>query len=290
MSFIMTVSSALPLDNLSEKLARAARYIAGRQCQSGGFCVYRNVYLEEPNLSDTWLALAGLRLLGVDLPRPHEVSGWLDSFHVALLHHSALHDWIFSKQLLDAAWTPDPQLRQRIAALPLLPPQQEDAAWSPLKELIRVARLKATFARIEGAAEVVTWLQGLRHNGYGSKPNLQDTALALDLLALLGAPDETEETRAFVDALQSPYLGFNNTLDSRHCRLETLLAGVQCCAHLGLPVKHGAVIVSTVFAAQRGDGAFADVPGSLATLDSHYNALVLINMLMPLHLPKPQRP
>jgi hypothetical protein len=56
----------MPLTNLSEKLARAARYIAGRQCQGGGFCVYRNVYLEEPNLSDTWHALAGLRLLGVD--------------------------------------------------------------------------------------------------------------------------------------------------------------------------------------------------------------------------------
>jgi len=279
----MIGSSGLPSENLSDQLARAARYIAGRQCQDGGFCVYRNAYLEEPNLSDTWLALAGLRLLGVDIPRPNEVGIWLDGFNVALLHHSALHDWVFSKQLLDATWAPDTQVCQRIAALPLLPPKQKNASLSSLKGLLNVARLKAEFASVEGATEVVTWLQGLRHQGYGSKPNLQETALALELLAMLGAPDETDQTRVFVDALQSPYLGFNNTLDSRCCRLDILLAGLQCCARLGLSVKYGEVIAAIVFAAQRGDGAFADAPGSLATLESHYNALVLINMLMPLH-------
>jgi len=269
--------------DLSDPLARAAQYIAGRQCQEGGFCVYRNVYLEEPNLSDTWHALAAFKLLDVAVPRLNEVGGWLDSFNAASLYHNALHDWIFSKQLLDSTWTPDRQTRQRIVTLSLLPPKQEDAQLSSLKGLLRMARLKAAFAGIESAPEVVTWLHGLRHNGYGSKPNLQDTALALELLALLGAPDDTDETRRFVDASQSPYLGFNNTLDSRYCRLDIILAGVQCCARLDLPVKHGNVIVSIVFAAQRGDGAFADVPGSLATLESHYNALLLLDVLMRLN-------
>jgi hypothetical protein len=209
-------------------------------------------------------------------------------FNVALLYHNALHDWVFSKRLVCATWMPDLETCQRIATLRLLPPKQQDKQMGSLKGILRTVQLKAAFAHVECAPELVTWLQGLRHNGYGSKPNLQDTALALELLTLLGAPDETDQTRHFVDALQSPYLGFNNTLDSRHCRMETLLAGLQCCAHLGLSVKHGEVIASIVSAAQRGDGAFADMPGSLATLESHYNALVLIKMLTPLNPPPAQ--
>lgn len=142
-----------------------------------------------------------------------------------------------------------------------------------------MAQMKAAFTSIEPAPEVVTWLHGFHHGDYGSKPNLQDTALVLALLSALGIPDQANETRRFVDALQSPYLGFNNTLDSRYCRLDTILAGVQCCALLGLPVKHGEVISALVFAAQRGDGAFADAPGSLATLESHHNALTLLDTL-----------
>lgn len=269
----------MPWADLNEPLALAAQYIAGRQCEAGGFCVYRNEYLEEPNLSDTWHALAALKLLDVAVPKSGEVGNWLDGFDTASLHHNALHDWIFSKQLLDTTWIPDPQTCQRIAALALLPPRQEDAPLSFLKGLLRIAQLKAAFDSIEQAPEVVTWLHGFHHGGYGSKANLQDTALALALLSALGVPDQTNETRRFVDALQSPYLGFNNTLDSRYCQLDTMLAGVQCCAQLGLPVRHGEVIASIVFAAQRGDGAFADAPGSLATLESHHNALTLLNVL-----------
>lgn len=109
----------MPRVDLNEPLARAAQCIAGRQCEGGGFCVYRNAYLEEPNLSDTWHALAALKLLDVAVPRAGEVDSWLDSFNAASLHHNALHDWIFSKQLLDATWIPNPQTCQRIAALPV---------------------------------------------------------------------------------------------------------------------------------------------------------------------------
>jgi len=44
-----------------ELRARTLRYIVERQCKIGGFCFYR---LEEPNGSDTYFAIATLRLLG----------------------------------------------------------------------------------------------------------------------------------------------------------------------------------------------------------------------------------
>lgn len=280
----------MPWTNTSEALALAARYIVGRQCQAGGFCVYRYEHLEEPNLSDTWLALAGLRLLEVDPPRPGAIDTWLDGFHAASLYHDALHDWVFSKQMLSPTWQPDAQTVQRIQDIPLQPPKPDDKLPGCLQGLLKTVRLKAAFAHRDPAPDVVAWLRTLRHDGYGSKPNLQDTALALDLLAALGAPDDSAQTRRFVEELQSPYLGFNNTADSRSGRVETMLAGVRCCAHLGLPIRHGEVIASIVLGAQRADGAFANVPGALPTLESHYNALVLLKMLRPRHPPARQVP
>lgn len=263
----------------SDSFARAAAYVQGRQCRNGGFCFYRNEYLEEPNLSDTWHALAALKLLQVTTPRSDDVEAWLAGFDPTTLHPEALHDWAFSRQLIRPAWAPAPQLTRQIATLPLLPPDQPDNFSGSLGQLLRIAQLKAAFAIVEDVPVIIAWLNDHHHGGYGAKPNLQDTALALELLAAFGAADKTAETRAFIDSLQSPSLGFNNTLDSRYCRIDILLAGVCCCIQLDLPVRYGDVIASTVFAAQRADGAFADVPGSLPTLESHYAALVLLDML-----------
>ncbi|WP_449425497.1 hypothetical protein [Rhodanobacter lindaniclasticus] len=65
------VRFAIPVDSLklASALNRARAYLLERQSPSGGFCFYRGYYAEEPNLSDTWHAIAVLiGLLGVDLP------------------------------------------------------------------------------------------------------------------------------------------------------------------------------------------------------------------------------
>jgi hypothetical protein len=273
----------MPWQDLPDRLARAVQYVVGRQCQSGGFCVYRNDYLEEPNLSDTWHALAALKLLDADIPRLQAVDSWLDSFCFTSLHHDALYDWLLAKRLTHVNWCPDAQTVDRIAALPLVPPRQADSYRGALQSLLRTVRLKAAVSAPCRAPGVLAWLHGLRHLNHGASTNLMDTAAVLELLAALGEPNESDEIRAFVDALQSPYMGFNNTLDSRYCRLDTMLAGMQCCVRLGLAVRFQQVIRFIAFAAQRQDGAFADVPGALPTLESHHTALVLLSMLIPLH-------
>lgn len=263
----------------NDRLAQAASYIRGRQCRNGGFCFYRNDYLEEPNLGDTWHALAALKLLAVDVPRLNEVVLWLDGFAPASLNLDGLHDWAFSRRLLLPTWAPDQGTCAQIAELPLLPPNQDENLSGFIERLIRIVELKAAFTDVESAPGVIAWLQKFHRGGYGYKPNLQETALALKLLAGLGEPDETDETKHFVDSLQSPQLGFDNTVDSRYCRLDILLAGVRCCTRLGLPVKYSDIITSIAFGAQRRDGAFADVPGALPTLESHHAALELLDML-----------
>ncbi len=265
--------------NYGDSYARASSYVFGRRCGNGGFCFYRNEYLEEPNLSDTWHALASLKLLGTALPESQDLDAWLGGIDSNRLHPEALHDWVFSRQMMHADWTPDQKTCRRISALELLPSQREGGISYSLAALLRIVRLKSCFSTLERPTDVIAWLGQRHHGGYGGKPNLQETALALELLAAFGTPDQTAETRAFVDSLQSPLLGFNNTPDSRYCRIDILLAGVRCCAQLDLPIRHAGTIRSTVLSAQREDGAFADVPGSLPTLETHYSALLLLDML-----------
>jgi len=254
----------------------AERYLASRQCRDGGFCYYRSGYLEEPNLFDTWHAVAAFALLGRAVPRGAEVAAWLDGFDLASQPPDALYYLAFSKRLLAAHWAPDQATRARIAALPLAPPARDINLSGWLAGTLRKTRLKAAFAHLGQAPAVVTALRTWHQGGYGLKPNLQDTELALELLAALGEPDPGTETGRFVDALQDPQLGFRNTLDSRYVRLAILLAGVRCCLRLGLPVRFRDAILDLVRAARTGDGAFADVPGAVPTLDSHYRALALL--------------
>lgn len=271
--------------NHDDSCARASLYVLGRQCRNGGFCFYRNEHLEEPNLSDTWHALASLKLLGTAAPRAQTLEAWLEAIDPGGLHPEALHDWVFSRQMLRADWQPDPQICRRIAALELLPSQREGGGSYSLAALLRIVRLKSGFSTLERPADLIAWLDRHRHGGYGDKPNLQETAQALELLAAFGTPDQTAVTRVFVDSLQSQLMGFNNTLDSRYCRLDILLAGVRCCAQLNLPIRHADVIAKTVFSAQREDGAFADVPGALPNLETHYSALRLLDLLQRLRRP-----
>ena len=268
------------MGDLISRLSLAARYVRGRQCRNGGFCFYRHEHLEEPNLFDTWHALKSLDILDVEPPRQSAIDGWLEGIDSAALNRAALYYWTSSRRLIRPTWAPDDRVWSRIEELPLLPPRRAGDLSGPLAGLLHMARLKSAFSHVEPAPLVVDWLHRHHHGGYGEKPNLQDTARALELLEILGTPDRSDDTREFVESLQSTSWGFNNTLDSTYCRLGTLLAGVRCCARLGLPVRNVDVIRSIVSSAQRADGAFADVPGALSTLESHHHALALLKALV----------
>ena len=273
----MPLADALPAATTHGLLAGALAYLRGRQCRAGGFCFYRSQYLEEPNLLDTWHALAAYDLLGQRVPRRGALDTWLDGFDPAALHHPrVLGYWALSKRLLAPAWQPSPQLLGRILAIPLDPPSDREDPSGWLARTLEAARLQARFTGLGPRPALAAAVRAWHRGGYGPKPNLQDTARALALLALLGEPDRGESTARFVESLQDPQLGFCNTLDSRYVRLDVLLAGVQSCRLLGLPIRYPEVGLSLVRAAQTAEGAFADVPGALPTLQSHYTGVALV--------------
>lgn len=266
-------------ERLLESRARAADYIASRQCANGGFCAYRSIYLEQANLADTWHALASLQLLGLAPPEVARLLHWLDGFAPATLNPDELYYWAFVQRQLQPDWWPGASTREYIAQMALCVPDLNAEDTAVLAHLLRTLKLQCVFGELTAQPELVSGLRRSYQGGYGAKPNLQATALAIELLNMLNEPDHSQGTRDFVDTLQRRPYGFDNTLDSSYCRLDILYSGVRCCQWLGIPIKYGSDILATVVAAQRGDGAFADVPGALPTLESHFTALALIRAL-----------
>lgn len=259
----------------------AVRYIAGRQCRDGGFCFYRTAELEEPNLADTWFALSGLRWLGAPVPRADAVVRWLEGFDAQALHDEVLHHWVRSLQWLQPGWRPDAGTLARIAGLALPVPEDGLGLSRTLGVLLWRVSLQAAFGLTRPQPALVQALLDHRREGAWGEPvaNLQDTAAALRVLALLGVREVHAQTRQFVDARQSAALGFDNTATARYSRVDILCAGVDACALLEVPLQHAHKVRAITLGAQRGDGAFADVPGALPDLQSHQSALRLLAAL-----------
>src|SRR5512139_4192552 len=81
----------IPSSRLEQALERAAAYVASRQCRNGGFCYYRYADLEEPNLHDTYYAVAACELLQREVPDPEQVVAYLRSMQTAGRQSSYLY-------------------------------------------------------------------------------------------------------------------------------------------------------------------------------------------------------
>ena len=254
--------------------AAAAAYLRSRQSPAGGFCFYRWRGLDEPNLFDTWHALAALRLLGAEVPRAGQTARFLAQFPAA--GADQLYYLSFSLDLLGRSERLGEERLELIRALkPRLPPTAggpDTTAW--LQSTRRLLRLKSRFACISGWEALPAFLDQLRNGaGYGDGPNLIDTCLCLAIGAGLGIAPRDRAARDFVDSLQMPGCGFALTLDSRVANLEVLYAGTLCCGMLGLPLRHRADALRFVAACQTARGGFARAPGALADIEMTHRAL-----------------
>jgi hypothetical protein len=122
----------------------------------------------------------------------------------------------------------------------------------------------------------------LQHEGgFGSRPNLEDTAAALCVLATLNCldSDTAGQARAFVEALQVSDFGFTLTPDSVTPGLNVIRAGIKACDLLGLPVRFGAQIERFVLACQVASGGFSRVPQALPGIDSTHHAVAILQRL-----------
>ena len=279
----MGASTMAITDNrIEQAIDRAVDYIASRQCHNGGFCYYRTDDLEEPNLHDTYYAVAACGLVQRQIPNRDKVMDYLRSMGTTGQQSSYLYYYAFTVYLLGEL-TLDLELLDSLLGLHIAPPKAGKnvplSGW--LEDSFRVIRLQKTFAGYSKMDEIKDFVRNLaRPGGVGAKPNLLDTYLALSILAELNGLSGLLETKCFIDRVQLASFGFKYTEDSLFSpNIDILYAGVISCVLLGLRVKYPADIVNSVLVSQRTHGGFTRSPDSLGDLETHYKALEIIHQL-----------
>ncbi len=241
MSQVATELSLDPFAARADTSRRQARhYLLGRQSPLGGFCFYRSTYLDEPNLSDTWHAVAALALLS-EVP-PHRET--LVSFVCTQPPGKQPYALYYRTFTLDALSSVDPDhaaVAESVHALPLnLHGLARYSGLSgQLERLLLILRLKIYFNMEFATEDIARAIFGLEQSngGFGTHPNLLDTRLVLGVAALCGREASTHTT-AFVARLARPGYAFRLTENSLSPNLETVCAGIECCHLLSLPVTY----------------------------------------------------
>lgn len=269
-------------ESVKLSLERSLWYVTGRQCRNGGFCFYRTEYLEEPNLYDTYYAIASYRLMGKIAPERNRIVDYLRSAasygsQSTYLYYSAL-----GMHLLGRTGR-DPEMRRRISKLRVPPIRSDDhrsiSSW--LKEILMIVKLKKTFEEVAESEMVQRVIQDLRSGRYPDyRPNLLDGYLMLRILVEIDCLREADDLVRFTDGLQVPSLGFKVTDASASINIDVLYAGVFSCATLGIPVRQAQDILGHILGSQTQDGGFARAPGAAGDLQSNYKGLRIVRYLL----------
>lgn len=288
----MPSGSAIAIDSrmnpLVSAVERARTYLLERQSPQGGFCFYRGYYVEEPNLADTWHAIAVLTgLLGMVLPEKRSHASFIVGQPVEP-QPLALYDRVRALRVLGVD---DPQSAEVASAVMALqthfPDMATQASLSAALQRIKCTIwLKQHFGRpvaVDGLAQ--TLLQAEHADGgYGTPPNLLDTEAVIAVLRLCGRTSPSR-TGDFVHRMAVPGFGFRLTAGSLSPNLETVCAGMRSCSRLGLSVPHAQDALAFVLSCQTGNGGFARATGALPDITLTYLALTtLARQVAPLSL------
>lgn len=229
----------------------AASYLEGRQSPGGGFCFYRTDYLDEPNLCDTFHAVSALTRLGRSMPQHERVREFLGPF-CASHQPGILFHLISALRILQ----PDADVPDRVGAAidalsvtPLPPPGRQVTGWLERTRLVaRLKHLSGDERAVRCAASLVARLRN--GGGFGVAPNVTDTWLALDVLAVYGDDHlQAGDIRAFIDAVQKGPAGFT------------------CCRLLDLRIHHRDHVLRFLCGCQASSGGFAPSPGALPNIE-----------------------
>jgi hypothetical protein len=273
-------TESLEGSSVDESVALAEAYLLSRQSTNGGFCFYRSEYSDEPNLSDTYHAVAALTHLHGNVPRAHRVVDFVRSFEP--LEFNAFY---FQERTLDLLGLSPRLSRRRLGNVRrqrcTLPVDRIGPLTSWLARADRMIRMQQHFGVLQDHVALKRFVSSLRcGGGYGQKANLQDTLFCLRILRHLGDDIRSDETREFVDGLQRPSFGFSLTQDSVFGNLEIVHAGVQCCVLLELPIRYSEDAVGYVRACQMSNGGFARTPDALPDIELTRRALQIFDAIV----------
>lgn len=261
---------------------RAAAYLLERQSSDGGFCFYRWEQVDEPNLSDTWHAVAVLRgLLKRDLPDADRHISFVDRLDVPPWP-IGLHDRVHTLDLLDGVDPKADAVRALVASLPMRMPTADPSPslTHSLEALRATLWLKRRFGMTIQAHSIMQGLRRLEHasGGFGEPANLVDTAMAMAVLRLCGH-GVSPRTAEFVMRLAVPSFGFRLTERTMSPNLETTCAGVVSCERLGMAVPYADAAMGFILSCQTGNGGFARSAGALPSFELTHMAMESLRIL-----------
>lgn len=262
--------------------ARARTYVLSRQSPHGGFCAYRSDLLDEPNLSDTWHAVAALALL--DTPVPDGLT--CARFVAELPVDGQAHALYYRVRILEALQCIDPktdQVREAVDALVARVPWRHTPVVQvsgQLDALRHVVWLQRHTGLTVPSIEVVQALLQLQspQGGFPHPPDLVTTQAAWAVLRLCGV-DVPPGAAEYVQCLATPGYGFRLTNHSLSPNIETLCAGVQCATWAQRPVAWANDALRFLLACQGGRGGFARAPGALPDLICTHRVLEGLQLL-----------
>lgn len=243
---------------LIEACDRTRPNLLERESPGGGFCFYRTADLEEPNLFDTWHAVAALALLG-DAPAHRQR---LIRFVARQGVVGELYSLYYRARILHALGVADMDraaVRMLVEKLPLHLP--EGAAAGAFSSALERLRMTLWLKRHVGAPFPARHIADAPRStedwkgGYGVPANLLDTRAALAVLALCQEP-VAHRTDGFVSRLAVPVLG--------------------CARRLGLTVPVEADAIGFILACQSVNGGFARAPGALPGIGLTHLALMAL--------------
>lgn len=266
---------------LARALDRVHAYLLERQSPAGGFCFYRGYYAEEPNLADTWHALATLiGLLGVMLPDKDKHAAFVIEQPVDP-QPVTLHARVRALQTLGIDDPHSVEVADAVASLPVksIDHAMQISLEAALRRLRCTLWLKRHVGQVVAIDALAQALLRIEHTdgGYGTPPNLIDTEAVIAVLALCGHRVPTERTGAFVQRMAIPGFGFRLTADSLSPHLETTCAGIFACCRLGLPVPHAEDAMTFILSCQAGNGGFARAADALPDLSLTHLALAALS-------------
>lgn len=276
----------MPMIDTIETIETTIRYIRNRRCRDGGYCFYR---LNEPNVADTYYALASLQMLNA-LPED-------DRKTISFLHTFQNKDGGFSNVYVGY---------RAITSLIILGerPQRDPTGWilsslRPPSDDIRPIESSSCFLQAYFLTDLCryltipitgniretiinTILRNVHHEGGFGSPSatLADTSYALSILENLGYHDTSTRSRLFIHRCEDPEFGFLAMPGMYPPYLEDIHAGLCASSLLGeRPAFLRSCEVFIMKCFHENGGYVRSVFGGSATLEHTYHALDAMRMI-----------